>query len=104
MSADPYEREAAKAAIHTLQRDLQRAKSDAMEWSDFANDMADKLSVPRGAVRKYVGSAISNRIDELIRTEMELALIQQDIDTIRGMITKGASAQDVLKFLNTPPA
>lgn len=104
MSTDPYEREAAKAAIHTLQRDLERARREAKDWEEFANDMADKLNVPRGSVRKYVGSAISNRIDELIRADLELMLLQQDTETIREIITKGGSVDDIIKFLNTPSA
>jgi hypothetical protein len=58
---DPYAREAAKAAIHTLQRALERS-------------------------------------------ELKFALREQDFDTIRSIITKGGTAADVLKFLDTPTA
>ena len=67
-ASDPYEREAAKAAIHTLQRDLERER------------------------KRYA------------LLEMDYALLNQDIDEIREIITKGGTAAEVLKFLDTPNA
>lgn len=67
-ASDPYEREAAKAAIHTLQRDLERER------------------------KRYA------------LLEMDYALLNQDIDEIREIITKGGTAAEVLKFLDTKQA
>ena len=36
--------------------------------------------------------------------DLKLGMIEQDIETIRKIITKGGSAADVLKFLDTPNA
>jgi hypothetical protein len=66
--SDPYEREAAKAAIHSLQRDLERERK-------------------RHAL-----------------LEMDYTLLNQDIDEIREIITKGGTAAEILKFLDTPNA
>jgi len=33
-----------------------------------------------------------------------VALLRQDFDTIREIITKGGTASDILKFLDTPNA
>lgn len=72
---DPYEREAAKAAVNTLVRENERLRD------------------------KHAAAAN----DEVIRS-LEVDLLQQDLDTIRRIISKGGSAADILKFLDTPPA
>lgn len=64
---DPYEREAAKAAIHTLQRDLTRAERDAADWEGLANEIADILKIPKGCIRRHVGSAIINKLTEILK-------------------------------------
>lgn len=73
-------------------------------WREFVEELADRLKLPKGATRKYVGSGVSNKIDDLIRDSFELALARQDIATIREIITNGGTAADVLKFLYTPNA
>lgn len=42
--------------------------------------------------------------NEAVLRSLEVDLLQQDFDTIRKIISKGGTAADVLKFLDTPPA
>ena len=75
MNTDPYVIEAAKAAINTLVRENERLR-DARAKAENAECLL----------------------------ELKLGMIEQDIETIRKIITKGGTVADVLKFLDTPNA
>ena len=72
---DPYVIEAAKAAVNTLVRENERLRS--------ARAKAEN------------GECL---------LELTVGLMGQDIETIRKIITKGGTATDILKFLDTPNA
>jgi hypothetical protein len=64
---------AAKAAFNTLIRDNERLRD------------------------KYAAAA-----NDAVLQNLQAELLRQDLETIRKIITKGGSAADVLKFLDTP--
>ena len=70
---DPFALEAAKAAVSTLVRDNERLR--------------DKEAKAR---------------NEATFSGIALSLARQDLLEIREIITKGGSAADILKFLDTP--
>jgi hypothetical protein len=72
---DPYVIEAAKAAVNTLVRENERLRS--------ARAKAEN------------GECL---------LELTVGMMEQDIATIREIITKGGTAADILKFLDTPNA
>jgi len=67
--------EAAKAACNTLVRDNERLRDRAAQSENDA-----------------------------CLAELKIALMEQDMETIREIITKGGTAADILKFLDTPNA
>ena len=74
-AGDPYEREAAKAAVNTLVRENERLRDLRAKCENDANIEA-----------------------------LKVALLRQEFDMIRSIITKGGTAADILKFLDTPNA
>ena len=74
-AGDPYEREAAKAAVNTLVRKNERLR-DARAKAENSECLL----------------------------ELTIGMMEQDIATIREIITKGGTAADILKFLDTPNA
>ena len=74
-NADPYVIENAKAAINTLVRENERLRS---------------------------ARAKAENAECLL--ELKLGMMEQDIETIRKIITKSGSTADILKFLDTPNA
>ena len=72
---DPYVIEAAKAAVNTLVRENERLR-DARAKAENGECLL----------------------------ELTVGLMEQDIATIREIITKGGTAADILKFLDTPNA
>ena len=72
---DPFAMEAAKAACNTLVRDNERLRDRAAQSENDA-----------------------------CLAELKIALMEQDMETIREIITKGGTAADILKFLDTPNA
>ena len=74
-AGDPYEREAAKAAVNTLVRENERLR-DARAKAENGECLL----------------------------ELTVGMMEQDIATIREIITKGGTAADILKFLDTPNA
>lgn len=72
---DSYVIEAAKAAINTLVRENERLRS-ARAKAENAECMM----------------------------ELKASMMEQDLETIRKIITNGGTAADILKFLDTPPA
>lgn len=72
---DSYVIEAAKAAINTLVRENERLRS---------------------------ARAKAQNAECLM--ELKASMMDQDIETIRKIITKGGTAADILKFLDTPSA
>jgi hypothetical protein len=67
--------EGAKAAVNTLVRENERLR-----------DLRAKCE------------------NDAAREALEVALLHQDFDVIRRIITKGGTAADILKFLDTPNA
>jgi hypothetical protein len=67
--------ESAKAAVNTLVRENERLRDLRSKCENDANLEA-----------------------------LKVALLRQDFDTIREIITKGGTAADILKFLDTPNA
>ena len=74
-AGDLYEREAAKAAVNTLVRENERLR-DARAKAENGECLL----------------------------ELTVGMMEQDIATIREIITKGGTAADILKFLDTPNA
>lgn len=72
---DPYVIEAAKAAVNTLVRENERLR-DARAKAENGECLL----------------------------ELTVGLMEQDIETIREIITKGGTAAEVLKFLDTKQA
>ena len=72
---DPYVIEAAKASVNTLVRENERLR-DARAKAENGECLL----------------------------ELTVGLMVQDIETIREIITKGGTAADILKFLDTPNA
>ena len=75
LRTDLFAMEGAKAAVNTLVRENERLRDLRAKCENDANIEA-----------------------------LKVALLRQDFDTIRSIITKGGTAADILKFLDTPNA
>lgn len=75
LGTDLFAMEGAKAAVNTLVRENERLRDLRAKCENDANIEA-----------------------------LKVALLHQDFDTIRSIITKGGTAADILKFLDTPNA
>lgn len=94
----------------TPETDALRQKLWGEGWSDSYMTMmthANKLERERNQLR----IKNENLIDAKIKAEnaeclmaLKVIMVEQDLETIRKIITKGGTAADILKFLDTPPA
>ena len=73
------------------------------EWLDYCRSLGRERNQLRWKNETLLDAKIKAENAECLM-DLKLGMIEQDIETIRKIITKGGTAADVLKFLDTPNA
>ena len=84
----------------TLLESICKLEKDRDEWREEADMREKKLD---SEIERLRDARVKAKNDAVMES-LKVALLVQDFDTIRSIITKGGNTAAVLKFLNTPMA
>lgn len=84
----------------TLLEAICKLEKDRDEWREEADMREKKLDSEIEILRDARAKAENDAVME----SLKVALLEQDFDTIRSIITKGGNTADVIKFLDLPMA